>query len=97
MRARHTMLEGRGKAVPNFAFLLTAAAVLLMSLAACETDEWVVDVPDTPKPTTASEEAPAETTTVRITLATTDLGVGLNRLAFGLVDAQSGPIREADR
>ena len=67
-----------------------------MSLAACETDEWVVDVPDTPRPTTVGGEAPTESTTVRITLATTDLGVGPNRLAFGLVDTQSGPIREAD-
>ena len=96
MRARHTTVEGRGKAVPRITSLLAAAAVLVMSLAACETDEWVVDVPDTPNPTTTSGEAPAETTTVRITLATTDLGVGLNRLAFGLVDAQSGPIRDAD-
>ena len=96
MRARHTTVEGRGKAVPRITSLLAAAAVLLMSLAACETDGLEVDVPDTPNPTTTSGEAPAETTTVRITLATTDLGVGQNRLAFGLVDAQSGPIRDAD-
>ena len=95
MRARHTMVGRRGKAIPRIASLLAAAAVLVMSLAACETDEWVVDVPDTPRPTASSDEALAESTTVRITLATTDLGVGPNRLAFGLVDAQSGPIREA--
>ena len=41
-------------------------------------------------------QAADETTTVRITLASTDLGVGPNRLAFGLVDVESGPIREAD-
>ena len=52
--------------------------------------------PSTPRPTTVGGEAPAESTTVRITLASTDLGVGPNRLAFGLVDTQSGPIREAD-
>ena len=95
MRARRTMFEGHGKAIPHIWFLL-AAAVLVMSLAACETDGLVVDVPDTPRPTASSDEAPAESTTVRITLATTDLGVGPNRLAFGLVDAHSGPIREAD-
>ncbi len=95
MRARRTMLEGRGKAIPHIWFLL-AAAVLVMSLAACETDGLVVDVPDTPRPTASSGEAPAESTTVRITPATTDLGIGPNRIAFGLVDADSGPIREAD-
>ena len=96
MCARHTMVVGRRKAIPRITSLLAAATVLVMSLTACETDEWVGDVPDTPNPTTARGEAPAETTTVRITLATTDLGVGLNRLGFGLVDAQSGPIRDAD-
>ena len=95
MRTRRTMLEGRGKAIPHISFLL-AAVVLVMSLAACETDGLVVDVPSTPRPTSTDGEAPAESTTVRITLASTDLGVGPNRLAFGLVDTQSGPIREAD-
>lgn len=33
---------------------------------------------------------------MRIALASTDLGVGPNRLAFGLVDIESGPIRDAD-
>ena len=65
-------------------------------MAACETDGLVIDVLGTPMPADSGGEAPAETTTVRITLATTDLGVGPNRLAFGLVDAQSGPIRDAD-
>ena len=97
MRARHTMLEGRGKAITRFTgFLLAVTVVLLMSLTACETDGLVVDVPSTPRPTTVGGEAPAESTTVRITLASTDLGVGPNRLAFGLVDTKSGPIREAD-
>ena len=90
MRARHTIL--------NFPILLAAALVFLMSMAACETEGLVIDLPDTPRPptATASGEAPAETTTARITLATTDLGVGPNRLGFGLVDVDSGPIREAD-
>ena len=78
--------------------MLAAALVLLMSMAACETEGLVLDVPDTPKPATATAggDAPAETATARITLATTDLGVGPNRLGFGLVDVDSGPIREAD-
>ena len=78
--------------------MLAAALVLLMSMAACETEGLVIDLPDTPKPATATADgdAPAETTTVRITLATTDLGVGPNRLGFGLVDVDSGPIRDAD-
>ena len=67
-------------------------------MAACETEGLVIDVPDTPRPATATAggDAPAETTTARITLATTDLGLGPNRLGFGLVDVDSGPIREAD-
>ncbi len=69
-----------------------------MSMAACETEGLVLDVPDTPRPATAiaSGDAPAETATAQITLATTDLGVGPNRMGFGLVDVDSGPIREAD-
>ena len=96
MPARHAMMEGRGETIPRLAGLLAAAVVLLMSMAACETDGLVLDVPNTPKPDTAGDEAPAETATVRITLASTDLGVGPNRLAFGLVDVDSGPVREAD-
>ena len=96
MRARRTMLEERGKTIPRITSLLAAAAVLVMPLVACETEGLLEDVPPVPVPTNDGGEAPTESTTVRITLATTDLGVGPNRLAFGLVDAQSGPIREAD-
>ena len=96
MRARHTMVEGRGKVILRILFLLAAATALVMSLTACETDGLLEDVPSTPRPTSTGGEAPAESTTVRITLATTDLGIGPNRIAFGLVDADSGPIREAD-
>ncbi len=37
-----------------------------------------------------------ETGVVQIALASTDLSVGPNRLAFGLIDVQTGPIRDAD-
>ena len=43
-----------------------------------------------------SPTTPADADAVRIELATTDLGVGPNRLAFALIDADSGPIRGAD-
>ena len=96
MRACLPRMQGLRKTTICHAGLLAAAVVVLMSLAACETDGLVIDVPDTPKPATASGEAPAEFTSVRITLASTDLGVGPNRLVFGLVDTISGPIREVD-
>lgn len=96
MRARLSMMQGSRKTITSLASLLAAALVILMFLTACETDGLVIDVPDTPMPADSSGEAPAETTTVRITLATTDLGIGPNRIAFGLVDADSGPVRDAD-
>ena len=96
MRVRLPMMPVRKKMNTSYAGLLAAAIVLLISMSACETEGFVIDVPSTPRSVTASDEAPAETTTVRITLATTDLGVGPNRLGFGLVDVDSGPIREAD-
>ena len=96
MRARHPVVKSRLKATPSLTALLAVSVVLLMSMAACDTDGLTVDAPSTPRQATDSGEAADETTTVRITLATTDLGVGPNRLAFGLVDVESGPIREAD-
>ena len=96
MRAHHAMVEGRRTAAPRITVLLAAAIVVLMSMAACETDGLVEDTPETPRQATSGGEAPSETTSVRLTLASTDLGVGPNRLAFGLVDVESGPIREAD-
>ena len=92
MREHHVIVEGRRKAIPSLLGLLAVVLVVLMSLAACETD----DAPDTPRRAMDGGRAADETTTVRITLASTDLGVGPNRLAFGLVDVESGPIREAD-
>lgn len=37
-----------------------------------------------------------ETGSTQVALASTDLSVGPNRLAFGLIDLESGPIRDAD-
>ena len=96
MHAHHAMVEGRRRAAYRFTGFLAAAVVLLMSIAACETDELTEDAPDTPSRAVNGGDAADEVTTVRITLASTDLGVGPNRLAFGLVDVESGPIREAD-
>ena len=96
MRAHHAMVESHRRAVPSLTVLLTAAVVLLMSMAACEINELTDDASNAPSRAMGGGEAAAETTTVRITLASTDLGVGPNRLAFGLVDVDSGPIREAD-
>ncbi len=94
MRAHH--VEGRRKADPRFTGFLAVVVLVLVSAAACETDELADHAPDTPRRAMDGGQAADETTTVRITLASTDLGVGPNRLAFGLVDVESGPIREAD-
>ena len=96
MRAHHVIVEGRRKAIHSLLGLLAVVLVVLMSLAACETDGLTDDAPDTPRWALDGGQAADETTTVRITLASTDLGVGPNRLAFGLVNVESGPIREAD-
>ena len=42
------------------------------------------------------EEAVPETPGLQIALASSDLAVGVNRMAFGLIDSQSGPLRDAD-
>lgn len=96
MRARLPMMQDRRKTTTSYLGFLVGTIVLLMSMAACDTEEFIENAPTPPKPATAGAEAPAESTTVRITLATTDLAVGPNRLAFGLVDVESGPVREAD-
>lgn len=96
MRTKYVAHEARGKAIAGLAPLLASTIVLLFSVAACEIDESAGVAPAAPSPVTDSVETTTETTSVRITLASTDLGVGRNRLAFGLVDVESGPIREAD-
>ena len=72
------------------------ALIVALTLAACETNELIERPTQSPVQTGEAGEETTETTSVRITLASTDLGVGRNRLAFGLVDVESGPIREAD-
>ena len=96
MRTQYAAREVHRKAIPGLAPLLASTIVLLISVAACEIDESAGVVFDAPSPVTDAVESTTETSSVRITLASTDLGVGRNRLAFGLVDVESGPIREAD-
>ncbi len=96
MRTQYVAHEVRRKAILGLAPLLALTIVLLISVAACEIDESAGVALDAPSPVTDAGETTTETSSVRITLASTDLGVGRNRLAFGLVDVESGPIREAD-
>ncbi len=96
MRTQYAAREVRRKAIPGLAPLLASTILLLISVAACEIDEPAGVAFDAPSPVTDAVESTTETSSVRITLASTDLGVGRNRLAFGLVDVESGPIREAD-
>ena len=72
------------------------ALIVALSTAACDTDVVIERPTQTPGQAQDSGETSTETSSVRITLASTDLGVGRNRLAFGLVDVESGPIRDAD-
>ena len=48
-----------------------------------------VPQPDSPLPTPPPSEAPS----LRVVLASTDLGVGLNRLAFGIIEGAAGQVR----
>lgn len=96
MRTQYVAHEVRRRAIPGLAPLVASTIVLLFSVAACEIDESAGVALDAPSPVTDAVESTTETSSVRITLASTDLGVGGNRLAFGLVDVESGPIREAD-
>ncbi len=50
--------------------------------------------PDTPS-VSAEPVTPAEAP-LRIALASSDLSVGLNRVVFGLIDAEAGALRDAD-
>ena len=71
--------------------LASASLAAVLVLAAC--DGVLID--DAPPASGYSTAEPASADTVRVALATTDLGVGPNRLAFALTD-ESGPIRGAD-
>ena len=54
-------------------------------------------IPPLPAVTTAPRSAAgAEPPSLQILLASSDLGVGQNRLAFGLIDRQSGPVTDAN-
>lgn len=47
----------------------------------------------TPSPTPANASTPAPET-LRLALASSDLAVGSNRLVFGVIDADAGPVRD---
>ncbi len=87
---------------PQFARLIAAAFLLLVSLTACDIEELPEYAPPTQTPATHAHghteapDTPQETANVRITLASTDLAVGKNRLAFALAGPSSSPVREAD-
>ncbi len=72
-------------------FFLVALFAVTIAVTACSSDaDEAVDEP------TAVSTPVSETSTAQIALASTDLSVGPNRLAFGLIDIESGPIRDAD-
>ena len=64
---------------------LIALSVGIFVLSACTGEV------DSDPPTPASH-----TPSVRIALASTDLSLGLNRVAFGLMDVAEGPVRDAE-
>ena len=85
-------------------FLSTAACISLVAsgiaIAACSSDSSPAS-PPTAAPVAAAPSAPDDPTPaaaagppeVGLGLATVDLGVGLNRFAFGIRDADSRPVR----
>ena len=64
---------------------LIALSVGILVLSACTGEV------DSDPPTPVSH-----TPSVRIALASTDLSLGLNRVAFGLMDVAEGPVRDAE-
>ena len=60
--------------------------VAVIALAACGGSE-------APQP---SDQPKAEARELQMVLASSDLAVGTNRVVFGLIDSQSGPVREAE-
>ena len=65
------------------------SAVALLLLAACGGGSAEPSPQPTQTPTPASSE-------LQTALASSDLSVGENRVAFGLIDSESGPLRDAD-
>ena len=69
----------------------------LVALMACSGGAAPTATPPLPTETTAPPSAAgAESPSLQILLASSDLGVGQNRLAFGLIDTQSGAVRGAN-
>ena len=75
--------------------------VVIMFLFASACSASSVEEVETPT-IVAATEVPAEVTPpvspqshVQLAFATTDFGVGENRIAFGLIDSEDGPIRDA--
>ena len=67
------------------------AAALVLSVAACSSDAG----PPTPTPAPSSSAASGAGWSVRVAVATTDLAVGTNRLAFGVL-GEEGAIRVSE-
>jgi hypothetical protein len=75
------------------ALLIVALAVIALTACSSSSGEDVEQPTDT---STGGPTPVVETSTAQIALASTDLSVGPNHLSFGLIDLQSGPIRDAD-
>ena len=69
-------------------------SVALAATAACGGDTAPTATPPLPTVTTAPPSAGAESPSLQILLASSDLGVGQNRLAFGLIDTRSGALKD---
>ena len=75
---------------------LTGTLVFLAALlAACGGEEGPPPAA-VPSPTPAAEDEAAPSDELRIAFAVTDLSVGRNRVAFGLLAGEEGPVRDAE-
>ena len=93
-RKRASTFGARGW-TPAFAGV-TGIVVFLASLLAACGGEGEPPPTAAPSPTPAAEAVPAPSNELRMAFAVTDLSVGTNRVAFGLIDRDDGPLGDAE-
>ena len=93
MRVMRTVTEAR------WAVLAATLAVLSVALSACgggSSEPAVQPAPaEAPQPSATPQSPATQDTGITVALASSDLGVGENRVAFGLIDAVRGAIKGA--
>lgn len=73
---------------------MALAAILFVLAAACSGD-GTSEIAGAPTAAPEQLASPAPQSQLQLAFATTDYSVGSNRLAFGIIDSEEGPIRDA--